>query len=317
MHANSSSPPATRTGWREDEVIASVLAAPGTPRDLIGDDTVALASRTGVRVWSVDLVVNRIHVDTAWWPLEAIAHKAVAVNLSDLAAAGAEPEAALLALACPAELDAAQLAHHVAVAAASFGSPLVGGDTSLAPTLALAVTVVGWSAAAPLTRAGARPGDAIVVTGPLGAAHAALRSRSLGTPPEAIDPALLRSLLWPTPRLREGRTAHAAGASAAMDVSDGFALDLGRLADRSGVGFRLEEVPVAEGASLDDALAGGEDYELIITTPELGALERAFADAGLAPPLRVGTVVADPGERTFQGKPLEPRGWVHGSHQHP
>ncbi len=98
-----------------------------------------------------------------------------------------------------------------------------------------------------------------------------------------------------------------------IDVSDGLALDIHRLADASGVGFRLDDVPVATGATLEEALGGGEDYELVITVDPAreGALRRAFGAAGLRAPLPIGSVVSDPGLRTLGDAPLERLGWQH------
>jgi thiamine-monophosphate kinase len=98
-----------------------------------------------------------------------------------------------------------------------------------------------------------------------------------------------------------------------IDVSDGLALDLHRLADASGVGFRLDDVPVAQGATLDEALGGGEDYELVLalSPSALDEVESSFRKAGLRSPVKIGVVVADPTERTLRGRPLEPLGWQH------
>jgi thiamine-monophosphate kinase len=114
-------------------------------------------------------------------------------------------------------------------------------------------------------------------------------------------------------RLREGDTARRFGAKAMIDVSDGLALDLHRLADASGVGFVLGEVPVADGATLEDALGGGEDYELLFTVSaaDQEKLAAGFETEGLRPPLRIGVTVADATERTFRGDALPRLGWQH------
>jgi thiamine monophosphate kinase len=111
--------------------------------------------------------------------------------------------------------------------------------------------------------------------------------------------------------LAEGSPARGAGTTAMIDVSDGLALDLHRLADASGVGFVLDAVPVAQGASLDEALGGGEDYELVVATPDPGALESAFAGAGLRPPLVLGRCTKEVGERLLDGEPLDRLGYEH------
>ena len=134
-------------------------------------------------------------------------------------------------------------------------------------------------------RSGASPGDVLHVTGPLGAAAASGWTQR--------RPA----------RVAEGVAARLAGATAMIDVSDGLAADLWRLASASGVGFELDGVPVADGATLDQALAGGEDLELVFALP-----------AGAAPPpgsVRLGVCVPDPSVGTLRGERLEPRGWEH------
>ncbi len=117
----------------------------------------------------------------------------------------------------------------------------------------------------------------------------------------------------PVARLREGAVARRLGAHAMIDVSDGLALDLHRLADASGVGFRLDDVPVAAGATLEEALGGGEDYELVFTVSPAATDEvsGAFAAAGLRSPARIGAVSPDPAERTLRGRALNPLGWQH------
>ena len=151
------------------------------------------------------------------------------------------------------------------------------------------------------------PATVLFVTGPLGAAAAARMLRAPAGPgrarrrrergesaiegEEAVSPVAHRR---PRARLAEGETARRAGATAMIDVSDGLLADLGHIADASGVGFRLDEVPVAPGATLDEALGGGEDYELVMATADPGHLAAAFAEAGLRPPILIGSCTADP-----------------------
>jgi thiamine-monophosphate kinase len=96
-----------------------------------------------------------------------------------------------------------------------------------------------------------------------------------------------------------------------IDVSDGLLADLGHVADASGVGFGLDRVPVAPGATLEDALGGGEDYELVMVVADPDRLEAAFAEAGLRPAIPIGTCRADPSERTLDGEPVPALGWQH------
>ncbi|MGH9093271.1 MAG: AIR synthase-related protein, partial [Acidimicrobiales bacterium] len=108
-----------------------------------------------------------------------------------------------------------------------------------------------------------------------------------------------------------GQAARAAGASAMIDVSDGLAIDLHRMADASGVGFRLDTVPVAPGATREEALGGGEDYELVVATADPDALAGAFAAAGLRAPVVFGRCTGDPADRLLGGEPLGRLGWEH------
>jgi thiamine-monophosphate kinase len=188
----------------------------------------------------------------------------------------------------------------------------VGGDLSAAPVLFVSVAAVGTLEGGPeppaLLRSGAAPGDTLFATGPLGGAAAALRELRRGAAP----PFDLASLfLRPRARIAEGEAARTAGASAAIDVSDGLVADAGHLGDASGVGIAFDEVPAEPGATLEDALYGGEDYELVVATGAPPRLVAAFEEAGLAAPLLIGRCTARSGERTLAGEPLQPGGWRH------
>ena len=198
-----------------------------------------------------DALVEGVHFRLDWTSFRELGYRAAAVNLSDLAASGAEPLALLVTLAAPAELELGDVLE-LYEGLNEPGVPIAGGDTTSAPQLALAVTAVGRSARVP-GRAGAKPGDVVVVTGPLGGAGAAFREGRHARPPL---------------RLEEGRRL-AAVAHALTDVSDGLAVDAGHLAARSGcrIELDLEHVPLAPGATVDD-LGFGEDYELLAATPD-------------------------------------------------
>jgi thiamine-monophosphate kinase len=197
-----------------------------------------------------DALVEDVHFRLGWTTWRELGFRAAAVNLSDLAAAGAEPLALLVTLAVRVETELDDVLELYAGLNES-GVTVAGGDTTSAPQLTLVVTAVGRSERVP-GRAGARPGDLVVVTGPLGAAGAAFREQRHARPPL---------------RLEEGRRL-AAVAHALTDISDGLALDAGHLAARSGcrVELDLERVPLAPGATVDD-LGFGEDYELLAATP--------------------------------------------------
>jgi thiamine-monophosphate kinase len=202
----------------------------------------------------------------------------------------------------------------------------VGGDLSNANQLAVAVAVTGHveGEPGPVLRSGARPGDRLFVTGVLGSAAAGLRilraregagagegaGEGAGAGAGAGE-ALTRAHRRPVARLGEGETARGAGATAMIDISDGLLADLGHIADASGVGYRLDEVPVAPGATLEEALGGGEDYELVVATADPEHLAAAFAASGLRAPILIGSCIADRSQRTVAGEPAPSLGWQH------
>ncbi len=265
------------------------FGASGPPRD----DAAVIAGPGpgGSLVLSIDSVVQGVHFDLALSTLHDVGWTALMSALSDVAAMGAAPVGALVALCVPdlrqGDKGALGVLEGVAEASAASGCPVLGGDVSEASELSVVVTVLGSpEGGSAVPRSGARPNDLLFLTGPCGASAAGLRLLRQG---ERLGPAVARHLR-PVARLAEGQTARRAGAHAMIDVSDGLALDLHRLADASGVGFALDEVPVADGATLDEALGGGEDYELLLAVgpDEVIALGQAFAAAGLTPPLQAG-----------------------------
>jgi thiamine-monophosphate kinase len=291
----------------EDEVLERIRGMVGSGIEAFGlRDDAAVLDLPGGRplLASVDSVSLCGPPDVGW--------KALMGALSDLAAMGATPLAALVALCVPGGSGSGELAlgvmEGVAEASVATGCPVAGGDVSESAVLVVAVTVLGtvMDGAAPVPRSGARPDDVLLLTGPCGGSAAGLRALRTGTGPGA-------AYRRPLARLREGQTARLHGAHAMIDISDGLSLDLHRLADASGVGFRLDEVPAAEGATLDEALGGGEDYELLLSMPATGAdaVINAFEQEGLRLPARVGTVAADPALRLFGDAPLERLGWQH------
>jgi thiamine-monophosphate kinase len=283
------------------------------------DDAAVLGLPAGAPlVVSVDSVVEGVHVDLTLCSPGDVGWKALMGALSDLAAMGATPVAALVALCVPGGSGDGALAlgvmTGVAEASVAAGCPIVGGDVSESAVLTVAVTVLGTAQpldGPPVARAGAQPEDALLLTGPCGGSAAGLRE--LRADSGAAASSAVRAYRRPVARLREGDAARRCGAHAMIDVSDGLALDLHRLADVSGVGFVLDGVPVAPDASEDEALAGGEDYELVLATSESdgGALSEAFARGGFSRPIRIGTVVDDPEVRLLDGVTLQPLGWQH------
>jgi thiamine-monophosphate kinase len=198
-----------------------------------------------------DALVEGVHFRLDWTTHRELGYKAAAVNLSDLAASGADPEALLVTLAAPPYTLLADVLE-LYEGLNEPGVPVVGGDTTRAESLSISVTAIGRSARVP-GRGGAQPGDLLVVTGPLGVAGAAFREGRHARPPLRVE---------------DGRRL-AASAHALIDISDGLAVDAGHIAERSGCRLQidLEQVPLAPGATHDD-LGFGEDYELLAATPD-------------------------------------------------
>jgi thiamine-monophosphate kinase len=251
-----------------------------------------------------DALVEGVHFRLDWTSWHDLGYKAAAVNLSDLAASGAQPSGLVVSLGAPAETEKAKVIE-LYEGLNEPGVPVVGGDTTSADRLYLSVTAVGRSERVP-GRDGARPGDALVVTGPLGASAAGYLCLR-----EGLDSALVTAHLRPPVRLAEGR-ALAAHAHAMLDLSDGLALDAERLAERSAcrIVIDLEHVPVADGVAevaqrfgrdvWELACGFGEDYELLAAVADPGrfhAVGRCEAGSGVQ--LRRG------------GRPIPISGWEH------
>ena len=255
----------------------------------ISDDaaTIQVASwyREGeALVVTQDALVEGVHFDLSRMGWRDLGFVASAVNLSDLAASGAEPRGLLVVLGVPSETALADVLELYG-GIQETGVEVIGGDTTRADRVLVSVTALGAASRVP-GRGGARPGDALVVTGPLGGAGAAFRQGRFVRPPL---------------RIREGAEL-AAAAHAMLDVSDGLAVDAAHLAERSScrVVIELERVPLADGAELSD-LAFGEDYELLAAVepgtqsyPEIGRCEDGE-----------GVTILD------HGRPVELAGWEH------
>ncbi len=316
----------------------------------IGDDAAVVTARNGGQMlMTTDLVVEGVHFVLGLSSVDDVGYKALMVAASDIAAMGGRPDQVMASIVAPPAIDLDDLAAGLAEASGECGCTIVGGDLSAGPIVVVSVAVFGAlgpePTVGPLLRSGARPGDHLFVTGPLGGSAAGLRilrQRYRGdelhangmlfgkTVPERSqlphdtpthdagtsetrnrDDALARTHLRPRARVREGETARLAGATAAIDISDGLAADLGHVAGASGVGISLDSVPVADGATIPEALHGGEDYELVLATPDPDRLVAAFGQAGLPPPLAVGRCTESAGEVVLDGVPLPPTGWTH------
>ena len=266
-----------------------------------GDDGAVLE---GGLVVATDPMVEGVHFLRSLTTVADAGWKAVARNVSDVAAMGAVPWRCVVSVVGAGEADLATLYDGLLGAASHWACPVVGGDLASGPSLVVTVTILGRlpERAPPLLRSGARAGDGIYVSSPLGRGAAGLRH--LREDAAASSPAAA----WyarPRPSVEAALAARAAGATGAIDVSDGLAQDLDHLARASGVGLRLEDVPVAEGATLEDALHGGDDYHLAFCCPD------PPVGAAPIPGIRVGTCTADPNERTFGGAALASTGWQH------
>jgi thiamine-monophosphate kinase len=198
-----------------------------------------------------DALVEGVHFRLDWMSWRDLGWRAAAVNLSDLAASGAEPLGLIVTLGVPGTRSSDEVVE-LYEGIAETGVPVIGGDTTRADGVVLSVTAVGRSERVP-GRTGARAGDALVVTGPLGAAGVAFRNGGYVRPPLRLD---------------EGKRL-ARVATAMLDVSDGLARDAGHIARRSGVRcvIDLDRVPLADGATVED-LGFGEDFELLAATPD-------------------------------------------------
>lgn len=290
------------------ERIAALLPAAPAGQTWIGDDAAVLPAPSGSLLFATDAVVAGVHADLSLVGVDDLGWKALAVNVSDVAAMGGRPLAAVVAVTGPPTLDLESLYVGLRQAAAEYRCPVVGGDLANGRELVVSVAVLGTTEGRPpVLRSGARPGHGVFVTGPLGASAAGLRALGAGAPDPAEAIAAHRR---PRARVQEGLAVSDGGGSAMIDVSDGMAIDLGRLADASAVGIALDGVPVVPGATLEEALGGGEDYELVFCAPD-DAVTALFRDRGLRPPVRIGVCTGQAGRLTLAGEPLGRAGFEH------
>jgi thiamine-monophosphate kinase len=285
----------------------------------IGDDCAVLQPTPGARLLvTTDLFLEDIHFRRRWAAPADVGWKSLAVNLSDVASMGGQPRWAVVALACPLgtpAADAEAFYDGALTLAATHGTAIVGGDTSVSPAGWLVnVTLVG-EAVTPFLRSGARPGDIVALTGDLGASAAGLAVLEHPEAARTVSAATLdhvrRRHLRPAPRVAEGRwLAGAAGVSAMIDLSDGLTKDLGHVLEESGVGAEVHvdrlpvdgptrEVAAAFGTDpLAWATGGGEDYELLLTcaAAEFPRLADGLARATGTTLTALGRIVASPRE---------------------
>ena len=265
--------------------IRKVLSGPGDEvRVGVGDDAAVVATGTGDLVLTVDQMVERIHFERAIATARQIGYRAVVVAVSDIAAMAASPRYALCALTLGDDVDAAWVMEVFAgmrEACDDYALWLVGGNLSRGTEISISISVTGEVARGrAVTRAGARVGDLVLVTGSLGGAAAGRRLAREARDWKPDRREAVAPFFRPEARVAEAGVLAAHGATSMIDVSDGLAADLARLAEASGVGarIRLEAIPIAPGATSHDALSGGEDYELVVTLPDAAAAASADHD---------------------------------------
>lgn len=332
-----------RRGDGELELLAQIRRRAGEVRPAglalgIGDDCALIRPRAGEDLAiTTDLSIAGRHFRLEWHPAEAVGHRALARGLSDLAAMGARPVAAFLSLGLPRELTRAAgrgrkswldgfLDGFLALARAH-QAPLAGGDLAESPVAAADIILIGAVARGrALLRSGARPGDSIYVTGALGGAAAGFarlaqmaggrRRRAMRTRGDSA--AQLAPHLYPQPRLAQGQwLMRRRLATAAIDISDGISTDLAHICEESGMAaeIEVEALPIYAGATLTQALNGGEDYELLFTAPSSARVPRSIAGM---PVTKIGRIMRAGRGRpqvamvSAEGiRPLEAGGWEH------
>ena len=314
----------------------AAAALGGVLRLGIGDDCALLRLRPGEELAvTTDLSIAGRHFRLDWHPAESVGHRTLARGLSDLAAMGARPVAAFLSLGLPPELARAagrgrswisRFYDGLLALAQAQNTPLAGGDLAESPIAVADIVLLG---AVPrgmaMLRSGARPGHLLYVTGALGGAAAALAQLAVKSarsthPKQLKTPARLAPglapHLYPQPRIAQGLRLRRL-ASAAIDLSDGLSTDLAHLCDESAVAAEVDAVrlPLHPGASLAQALHGGEDYELLFTAPPSTRVPRSIAGV---PVIQIGCILRARRDRpqitlrTRQGaQPFEPQGWEH------
>jgi len=244
----------------------------------IGDDAAAWQSNNHIQLATTDSLVQDVHFDLGTITWEELGWKALAVNLSDIAAMGGEPRYALVSLSCPGDIEVDSIStfcHSMASLGAEFGTAIVGGNLAAGPSLVITVTVLGCSKGnALLKRSTATTGEQIAVTGHLGLSSAGLEMLRQAIRLDAETSAMLRKAhMQPVPRIREGQTLVESGVTTAIDISDGLIADLDHVCEASMVSARVEidRVPIHRAVRthfadhVELALFGGEDYELLFT----------------------------------------------------
>lgn len=314
-------PTETLADLSEGEVLARIFPRlPHADAELLGpgDDAAVVSAGDGRFVVTCDMMIQGPDFRLAWSTPHDLGWKAAATNLSDVAAMGARPTALVVAIAAPPSTPIAVI---LGIAdglrdgceALAPGCGVVGGDLSASDALTLSITAFGdLEGRAPVLRSGARPGDVVAHAGRLGNAGIGLGllfrfgvdldgtpSRIHADALRARHPELIAAQLAPIPPIHLGPAAALGGATAMLDVSDGLAIDAGRLARASGVGVDFDSVALGDKPEL--ALGGGEDHGLLATFPPDTPLPAGFR--------RLGTVTGQSGAVLVDGKPHAQAGW--------
>jgi len=287
----------------------------------IGDDCAILQLPAGQQLLvTTDLCVEDVHFCSEWDPAQSVGHRCLARGLSDIAAMGGEPVACFLSLGIPPKLPQKwvdEFLRGLLHLARQFHLPLAGGDTSSSDKIIADILLLGRiPSGKALLRSGARPGDRIYVTGELGGAAAVLKRLFAG---EEIRPNRTNRHFYPVPRVEPARWLRKRGlASATIDISDGLSVDLAHICQESRVSALIEAaaIPAARAATLDLALHGGEDYELLFTADRGVKLPNKIAGVPIA---QIGRILPKSShrsqiqiqDRAGQIKVLNPAGWQH------
>lgn len=309
----------------EKKLIESIrrLAAKSPNRAVaqgIGDDCAVLRLAPGHELLlTTDFSIEEVHFRRKWHPARSVGHRCLARGLSDIAAMGGEPIACFLSLGLPPNLPqgwADDFLKGLVRLAKQYGVQLAGGDTSAAPQITADIVVAGQvPAGEAVLRSGARPGDLIYVTGQLGSSTAELKQLFAG---QRLRPLTSSRHFFPEPRLNVGSwLRHRSLATAMIDLSDGLSIDLGHICDESRVSALIDSrnLPVARNATLQLALHGGEDYELLFTASSRTEIPASIHGVKVT---RIGSITRKDYRSAIKilddnGKQriLQPLGWQH------
>ncbi|MDP9201183.1 MAG: thiamine-phosphate kinase [Gemmatimonadota bacterium] len=298
---------------KEFDIVRSLLAEWGKSAERIGDDAAILQVPEGEKlVVSTDTSVEGVHFRRDWLNHFEIGYRATAASLSDLAAMAARPLGLVIALTLPEgdRREARAIATGIREGASAVLCPIVGGDLSSGKVLSLTITALG-SVARPLSRAGAKAGQRLYVTGRLGGPAAALRAWRAGKEPSDRDRARFAN---PVPRIDAAIGLAARGATSAIDVSDGLIADIAHVAAASKVLIEvdLDRIPRLDGVAPLEAASSGEEYEIVVTAPEIDVVQ--FSSEFGLDLTEIGRVVAGPSgvELLKDGKKItSPPGFDH------